>query len=122
MKVTCIKLGSLPTKSSSSDHDGWVTLGKEYVVLEIYGRGSSLKFRILGDDGITPALQSAEQFEITSPEIPPNWIFRMYPDEEWELTPAAWASGEFWMAYFDGDPSAKALFEKVASELEARRP
>lgn len=120
MKVACIRLNQ-PTEANSPNQDGWVTVGREYVVLEVCGRGSSLKYRILGDDGVTPALQAAEQFEITSPEIPSDWIFRVYPPQEWELTPAAWSADGFWMAYFDGDASAKDLFEKIASALGARQ-
>ena len=105
MKVRCIK------------NDAWVTPGKEYLVLGVYGRGASIKYRLVGDDGHTPALQDAELFELTSPDIPKDWIFRVYPASEWEMTPAAWARDGFWTAYFEGDATAKVTYAQVVSAL-----
>jgi hypothetical protein len=122
MKATCISLGHALSASNSQKQDERLTLGKEYVVLGIEGQGAIINYRILGDDGITPVLQPSEKFKITSPEIPPDWIFRIYPVEsEWVITPAAWAGDGFWVAYFDGDADAKSLFERIAMELGARR-
>lgn len=119
MKVRCvnIKLDEIPTDRAS---DGWVTIGQEYVVLGIYGRGEEIKFRILGDDGTTPALQPAERFTVTLSNIPTDWVFRLYSSKEWEITPAAWSSNGFWVAYFDGEVSARASFISIATALGAR--
>lgn len=106
MRVRCIK------------KDAWVTAGKEYLVLGIYGRGTSFKYRLIGDDKRTPALHDSELFQLTAPQIPNDWIFRVFPDSEWEMTPAAWASEGFWTAYFDGDAAARAAFSQVVSALE----
>jgi hypothetical protein len=105
VKVRCVK------------KDAWVTIGKEYLILGIYGQRASFKYRLIGDDRHTPALHDEEIFELSSPEIPDGWIFRAYPASEWEMTPAAWASDGFWTAYFDGDAAAKALFSQVLSAL-----
>jgi hypothetical protein len=75
----------------------------------------------LGDDSTTPVLQAAEQFDIVSPEIPSGWVFRVYPTQEWEITPAAWSNEGFWVAYFDGDAAAEATFERIVLELQARQ-
>jgi hypothetical protein len=99
--------------------DGWVTIGRHYVVLAVYGRGDGLRYRIIGDDGITPAFQDAEQFEITSSEIPTNWIFRVYPNLEWEMTHKAFSDSGFWSAFFDGDSSATSIFEQMVLEMNA---
>lgn len=106
MKVRCIK------------KDAWLTIGKEYLVLGVYGGGASFKYRLIGDDNYTPALHDAGLFELISPQIPRDWIFRVYPGAEWEITPAAWATEGFWGAYFDGDVSAKTVFTEVVSTLE----
>ena len=53
IKVRCIK------------KDAWLTVGKEYLVLGVYGRRTSFKYRVFGDDGHTPALQDADLFEPT---------------------------------------------------------
>lgn len=97
--------------------DAWLTLGKEYIVLGVYGRGATFKYRLIGDDGRTPALHNAELFELTSSRIPGDWIFKVYPNKEWAITPAAWATHGFWTAYFDGDAAAKAIFTQVLSAL-----
>ena len=126
MIVTCTRLGTLSSASASASasaslvNDGWVTIGRNYLVLGVYGRSNTIKYRILGDDDRTPALQLAEQFEITSPEIPADWIFRVYSPSEWEILPAAWSIDGFWMAYFDGEPSAKAIFEQEVSAMKRR--
>jgi hypothetical protein len=106
LKVRCIK------------KDPWVTVGKEYLVLGVYGREASFKYRLIGDDKITPALQDAELFELTSPQIPRDWIFRVYPESQWEMTPAAWATPGFWTAYFDGDADAKSIFSQVVLAMQ----
>jgi len=105
VKVRCIK------------SDAWVTLGKEYLVLGIYGRGASFKYRLVGDDGHTPALQDADSFELTSGQIPKDWIFRVYQASEWEIVPLGLAGDGFWTAYFDGDAAARIAFTQVVSTL-----
>ena len=116
MKVLCNNLNP-PLSPGSRESDGWLTIGKEYVVVSVYGRGDRLDYRIVGDDGFTPALQSAGQFEIVEDAIPDNWVFRRYSDSEWVIMPAAWAAEGFWTAYFDGDASARAAFDQVILQL-----
>lgn len=106
MRVRCTK------------NDAWVTVGTEYLVLGVYGRGTSFKYRRIGDDAQTPALHNAELFALVSSQIPKNWIFRVYPGAEWEITPAGWAPEGFWMAYFDGDATALRVFGEVVSALK----
>ncbi len=103
-----------------SGSDGWLTIGHEYIVLSIYGGKDSVKFRILDDQKVTPALHSAEHFVITDPTVPPDWAFNLNSEEEeWRLGPTAWSADGFWSAFFDGDPSAQALFDNVAAKLGA---
>ena len=122
MIVICVKLDNSTESTGVQTSDGWVTVGQKYVVLEIYGRGDTLKYRIIGNDNSTPAYQSAEQFEIASPDIPTGWSFRAHPNREWVLGPAAWSEVGFWNAYFDGDEAAITTFEEVVGDLGARRP
>lgn len=51
----------------SKESNGWLTIGKEYVGVSVYGRGDRLDYRIVGDDGFTPALQSESPTTIVSP-------------------------------------------------------
>lgn len=116
MIVTCTNLNFI---SSSTEHlgDGWITPGKNYIVLGIHGTKSEIKYRIVGDDGMTPALHVNNNFEIMNPSIPQGWIFKIYPNSEWELTPASWAEDGFWESYFDGNPNAVETFRDVADAL-----
>lgn len=119
MRVLCNRLN--PRLSShSKECNGWLTIGKEYVVLSVYGRGDRLDYRIIGDDRFTPALQAASQFEIIDGNIPNDWMFRQYSDSEWVIMPAAWSADGFWVAYFDREASARAIFEQVVSIIFAK--
>ncbi len=111
--------GKVESDNNITKKDEWLTIGKEYLVLGVYGRESTIKYRLLGDDKTTPAMHNAENFDLTSEKIPSNWLFRVYPEvSEWAFTPSAWAKEGFWMAFFDGDPTARILFNTVVSELE----
>jgi hypothetical protein len=105
LKIRCIK------------KDPWLTIGKEYLVLGVYGRGNSFKYRILADDGRTPALHDSDLFELVSAKIPREWVFHVYPPSEWEISPAVLAEEGFWVAYFDGDATARADFDQVVLAL-----
>jgi hypothetical protein len=97
--------------------DSWLRVGHEYVVLELFGRGSSLKYRVVGNDRLTPALHDSNLFEMTDRAVPSGWTFQL-SDNEWVLGPKEWSSTGFWTAFFDGDKSARHLFRLVLSSLE----
>jgi len=121
LKIRCAKILDQFGASTSVSCDSWLTVGSIYLVLGVYGRGSSIKFRVMSDEGVTPALHDANQFEIIAPEIPNSWIFRTFPNSEWQLIPAAWAGKGFWEAYFDRDAAARSLFDaEVAAMQEAK--
>ena len=121
MRVVFIVVGATQGEPPAKS-DGWLTIGREYVVLGIYGREREIKFRILGDDGTTPALHSSDRFKVISSDIPSDWTFRIFPGNEWEIGPAAWSGAGFWNAYFDGEPSARTVFDAIAIALGARTP
>lgn len=118
MRVICRKAGSGSAAGRPSS-DGWLTLNREYHVLGVYGRPSGMSYRILGDDGVTPALHPADRFQVTSPAIPNGWVLKTYRGSEWELTPALLAEDGFWELYFDGDSSAERTFRQVMTTVEA---
>ena len=118
MKAHCVRvIGPLKT-SRPHESSAWISVGSDYLVLGVYGRSSSIKLRIIGDDGRTPVLQDAEQFELISRTIPNNWTFRLLDKNEWEITPIAWSSDGFWVSYFNGDAEAKALFRDQVIAME----
>jgi hypothetical protein len=72
MKVRCVKLMRWDGTPVGGTTNGWLTLGKEYHVLAIYGGKGPVAttYRVRTDDpSRSPGMQPAEQFEIISPEI-----------------------------------------------------
>lgn len=73
-------------------------------------------FRMFGDE-CTPALFGASQFEVVSDAIPSAWRVRRVGDSLLLLEPEAWLTPGFWEAYFNLDPEAERIFEKIFQEL-----
>jgi hypothetical protein len=98
-------------------HSGWLTVGKEYLVLEVVvDQQSGSKFRIISDDARTPILAFASEFEAVSDTIPKCWVATFGAD--WlHLSPAAFQGG-FWERYFDGDVATLNEFDEVVKLIE----
>ena len=112
MKVKCVVLldegNRKPLQTSP-----WLTIGKEYLVLGIYVPFEEIpKFRLLGDDGATPALHDASQFEVVSNFLPSSWKIYIGSQKLLSIEPESWLTPEFWEAYFNFDPEARATFDK----------
>ena len=118
MIVQCIMLGTPTLNAAPAVNDGWITLGHKYAVLGVYGRHGTVRFRILGDNRMTPALHNSEHFEIVSATIPLGWIYDMGRANEWRIVPKTFSNPGFWTAYFDGDMEARRIFSVTLSELE----
>ena len=98
--------------------DGSVTVGKLYLVLELYApAGRNPQFRIIGDDG-TPVVIDASQFELTNNKCPSAWRVEVWPNGGLVLCPEAWLRSGFWEDYFDRMQVAIQLFNEVKFELE----
>lgn len=95
----------------------WLTVGRIYTVLAIGVDDSGVKFRIIGDDGQTPGLHKAIQFDLVSGDIPASWVVSYVPEKLMELGPAAWAKAGFWEDYFDNDPAARTIFDTEVREI-----
>jgi hypothetical protein len=122
MKVRCIQL--LDEDSGEAiESSSWLSVGRVYHVLSIHMQaGYQLKFQLIGNDGITPAFHSAEQFEVTSDHIPSNWSVSSVAGSHFELAPRAWSSPGFWESYFDGDSDALSLFEREQEAMLEEEP
>ena len=112
MIVRCIKIINeqsgeiLPATS-------WLTVGKTYPVLAVFVAANGLpKYRLLGDDEVTPALHTANQFEILSGILPSIWRAHSVPNRYFELAPTSWIVPGFWEAFFDGNPDAVRVFHE----------
>lgn len=117
MKVQCKQIFSATTGAPMSTSP-WLTIGRVYTVLAIEIDESGIKFRFVGDDGQTPSLHRAVQFDLVEGDIPTSWVVHYAPGGVMELGPAAWAKAGFWEAYFDGDSGAQATFNAIRREME----
>jgi hypothetical protein len=115
VKVRCTRL--LNAHGEPVSTSGWLTVGKEYLVLEVaVDKQGGSKFRIISDDAGTPILAFASEFEAISDRIPKCWIATFGAD--WLLfSPAAFRGG-FWERYFDGDAAARNEFDEVVKLIE----
>lgn len=111
MKIRCIQLLNENT-GLPKDNDPWLTVGKTYSVLSIFFSWKGiLKFRLIGDDGKTPALHDARQFEPITSKLPKTWGIDFQPNNYFEIAPRTWLEQGFWERFFDGDKEAIEIFE-----------
>ncbi|MCV2884707.1 hypothetical protein OE749_08360 [Aestuariibacter sp. AA17] len=114
MKVKCVNL--VDDKGLEIEKSSWLTVGKLYPVLSlIISESGNVEYRLLSDDGATPAIFDASFFEIESESIPHNWVVSYFPGVYFELTPKGWVTPSFWDDFFEGDKDAvgKFLEEKI---------
>lgn len=117
MRVQCIRLVNSITGEPESSNS-WLTVGKEYVVLAVSilpERGAM--FRIVGDDGHTPALFEACQFAVTATDIPSIWKVQSGEDNGLEFGPSSWLRRGFWEDYFDGAQNARGDFDVARASI-----
>jgi hypothetical protein len=96
----------------------WLTIGKEYLVLEIWvSEQTEPKFRVISDDAGTPVLAWSSEFEATSDAIPKCWVAAF--GSGWlTFSPAAFRAQGFWERYFDGDDAARREFDETVRVIE----
>jgi hypothetical protein len=100
--------------------NGWLTIGKEYVVLAIEAApGREVNLQFVGDDGSVPAIRSSVQFVTTSSTLPSNWQVEVRQGGYLRLAPASWLRSGFWDDYFDRQPDAVAEFDAQRRRIEA---
>ena len=108
MKVLCTRV-PVPVDGMVLDSSPWVTVGREYIVLEILAvfRGR-VSLRLVTDDARSLGLFSADCFVTVDSAIPSNWVARVREGGLLELAPDAWLVDGFWDRYYDQDPNARA--------------
>lgn len=117
MIVRCVRIINEQT-GELLPPNSWLTIGKKYHVLSIFvADGEVPKYRLIGDDGVTPALHTSSQFDVVSDTLPSVWKAHSVPFKFFELAPGSWTAPGFWEAYFDGDPEAEAIFRESCRKL-----
>jgi len=113
MKVRCIKITNPHSGRDESPRDSWFTVGKEYLVLEIYLDPANKRsmYRIEADNGVTPVLTTITDFVIVSGDIPSSWV-AMQTDEMITFGPSAWMQPGFWEAFFDRDDNMGKIYKQ----------
>lgn len=121
MKVRCVSLIN-PNNNEAEENSPWLTLEKEYCVLEVYfGHDEKLlKYRLESDDNKSPTLHHAENFKVISEFVPSNWVVKNVNGQWFGLAPKSWYQDGFWVAYFDGEDWARMIYtyevEKIIDE------
>lgn len=116
MKLLCTCFFNEITKEYQ-DVNQWLTIGKEYIVLEIemsVGSANEVFYRLVGDnDDLMPALYDARQFKIISGKIPSNWYVSQIGDSK-TIGPKTWQELGFWEDCYDYDPAAMEIYRREA--------
>jgi hypothetical protein len=106
VRVRCVALQYRQGGPTVSDASGWLTIGREYVVLSIEcsARGGP-HFRVLTDEddrgfGLFPSTL----FEITDPRLSARWHCAADAGGSVSIAPPAWLSLGFWDRFFGDDP------------------
>jgi hypothetical protein len=114
MKVKCIKIYNEHTKKYE-DKSLSLTIGKEYVVMEVSSRPErATLYRLVSDSqDKMPALYNSIQFETITNNIPSSWIIKQWHDMI-VFSPALWQKSGFWELCYDGDPEALEIYKHEA--------
>ena len=121
MKVECVRLiqGTTGTEIEERHRDSWLTIGKTYIVLEVYAAlGEEVLFRCIADNG-TAALFQARSFKTIGSRLPSSWIGRVDTNGIFQLTPVRWARPGFWEDYFRDLPEALCDFTEEVAKIMA---
>lgn len=93
-----------------------LTIGKEYVVIELLSSvKKGISYRLVGDnqDG-SPAVFPATEFEIISNSVATNWALTIKKNGLFVNGPASWREPEFWERCYDGDPATLEIYKREA--------
>jgi hypothetical protein len=123
MKVICNAL------LTPEDKD-FLTIGKEYLVLEVLMIENVVKYRINRDDGGTPVAFKAEQFDITDNKIPSSWIIDYTENNQLWIAPQRWLDDSLWQYSFwedllsDTSSEAEKVYQEEVQKMleESERP
>lgn len=111
MKVRCINIYNEQMKKYQ-DKSSWITIGKEYIVLEIEVWQGQTWYVIASDSNQQPILQNALQFEVISGKIPSSWEVALSSGKEFFIIgPKAWHDPDFWENCQNHEPKAMEIYK-----------
>lgn len=115
MRVKCKNIYNERTKKFE-DKNSWLTIGKEYTVLEVrvYSQDKIL-YRMVGDNANKmPALYAVSQFDVIDGRVPTNWKIKQPKDDILVMGPEIWQEPGFWDNCYDADPKALEIYRREA--------
>jgi hypothetical protein len=120
MKVKCKNIYNEHTKKLQ-DTSLWITIDKEYIVLEIeIYPTKKILYRLVGDNkNKMPALYDASQFSIVTEGLPKNWKISQLKDDILIAGPKAWQPLGFWEDCYDLKPDALEIYKREARIIYA---
>jgi hypothetical protein len=124
MKVVCTRVRDNKTSEWVKQNFA-LTVGKEYVVLQIefaLSQKNKNYYRMICDDDErtkSPALFCSDQFLVVDGTIPKSWVVcQSQMSEElgpyMDIGPASWHAPGFWDNFYDGDPNAEEIYRREA--------
>ncbi len=119
MIVRCVRIFDLPwhERRELPDHPA-VTVGRDYLVLEIEAVGmQEPTIRIRSDTG-TPSFWPASMFEVVSSNVPSNWVAHISELGTLTLSPQPWLRRTFWEEHTAGHGEAVATYERELETIE----
>lgn len=116
MIIRAVRFGERPTSAKAA----WITLGSDYVVLELVIQPSSgrIDARVITDEGgRVEGLFALADFEITDRRLSETWRFT---HEEDLITIGLEAfGGSFWENFYDDNPHPRLLSDRHADRMTA---
>lgn len=115
MKVKCLKIYN-ESKGKFVESSLWLTINKEYIVLQILCcTDKGVSYRLIGDsDDGSPGVFSANQFEIINSKKASNWDINIKTNGFIVIGPIAWCDNGFWEKCYDGDPATLEIYKREA--------
>lgn len=103
-------------KGFQQTSSGRLTIGKEYVVMELLlSVKKGISYRIVGDNqDAAPAVFPAAEFEIISGHVPKNWKLTIKQNGLMVNGPLSWRDPGFWEDCYDHDPKALEIYKQEA--------
>lgn len=106
MKVTCVKLPTLPGGEQPVE-TRWIGVDTDYQVISLIAQPDGrVVFHVVTDDARYLAWFDSVYFRVADGRLPSTWRARIHEDGMLELAPAAWLVDGFWERYYESDASA----------------
>lgn len=99
--------------------DCFFTMGKNYIVLEVfYSMDNKLNIVVHDDNELSAGVIELKYFNIIDNRIPPNWVCELSRAGYYNIYPQEFYI-DFWDDFHDGNPEAEKIFAEVYQKIKA---